>query len=374
MSAEYLRLALDLARRGLGRTSPNPAVGAVLVKDGEVVGEGFHTWAGVKHAEVLAIEQAGERARGASLYLTLEPCSHQGRTGPCVEEIIAAGVSSVTAITEDPNPRVAGSGFARLRQSGVQTAVDPALAAEAEELNRPFFHFMRQGLPLVTLKSALTLDGKISAPEDNSGWITSERARAHVQQVRHLHDAILTGIGTVICDDCLLTDRSGLDRARPLLRIVLDSQLRMPLDSKMVRSCRGDVLVVCASVAPAARRKALEERGVEVVAADGESGRTSLHKVVKLLAERKYLSLMIEAGSTVNWSALETGVVDRILFYYAPKIMGGMQSLPVAGGLGRRRRVDAIQFKDLKLHPIPPDEYVVEAWFDRTVLAPRTAG
>lgn len=374
MSAGYLRLALDLARRGAGRTSPNPAVGAVLVKDGEIVGEGFHTWAGVKHAEAVALEQAGDRARGASLYVTLEPCSHQGRTGPCAEAIIAAGVSSVTAIAQDPNPQVAGSGFARLRQAGIQVSVDPGLAAEAEELNLPFFHFMRHGLPLVTLKSALTLDGKISAPEDNSGWITSERARAHVQQVRHLHDAILTGIGTVISDDCLLTDRSGLDRARPLLRIVLDSQLRMPLDSKMVHSCRGDVLVVCASVAPPARRKALEERGIEVIAADGEAGRTSLHKVVRLLAERKYLSLMIEAGSTVNWNALETGAVDRILFYYAPKIMGGMQSLPVAGGLGRRRRVDAIQFKELKLHPIPPDEYVVEAWFDRTVLAPRTAG
>lgn len=374
MSADYLRLALDLARQGLGLTSPNPAVGAVLVNQGEVVGQGFHTWAGVTHAEVSAIEQAGARARGATLYVTLEPCSHQGRTGPCTERIIAAGVGSVTAITQDPNPRVAGSGFARLREAGIQVTIDSTLAHEAEELNRPFFHFMRTGLPLVTLKSALTLDGKISAPEDNSGWITSERARAHVQQVRHLHDAILTGIGTVISDDCLLTDRSGLNRARPLLRIVLDSQLRLPLDSKMVHSCRNDVLVICTSIAPAARRRALEERGIEVAAADGEGGRTSLRKVVKLLAERNYLSLMIEAGSTLNWDALESGAVDRILFYYAPKIMGGMQSLPVAGGLGRRRRVDAIQFKELKLHPIPPDEFAVEAWFDRTVLAPRTAG
>ena len=362
MSERYLRLALELARKGAGRTSPNPAVGAVIVRDGAVVGQGFHTWAGVKHAEIVALEEAGERARGAAMYVTLEPCAHQGRTGPCVEAILAAGIASVTAISEDPNPAVAGRGFERLRAAGVRVEIDGSLAAEAEELNQPFFHMMRTGLPLVTLKSALTLDGKISAPEDNSGWITSERARAHVQQVRHLHDAILTGIGTVISDDCLLTDRSGLERSRPLLRIVLDSQLRLPLESKMARTAQGDVLVVCASVAPAARRRALEERGIEVVAADGEAGRTSLHKVVRLLAERKYLSLMIEAGSTVNWNALECGAVDRILFYYAPKILGGMQSLPVAGGLGRRRRSDAILFRDVRLMPIPPDEFLLEAW------------
>lgn len=374
MSAEYLRLALELARQGQGRTSPNPAVGAVLVNNGEVVGRGFHTWAGVAHAEVAAIEAAGARAAGATLYVTLEPCSHQGRTGPCADRIIAAGITEVVAISEDPNPAVSGSGFGRLIQAGVAVRLDPALAQEAEELNRPFFHFMRTGLPLVTLKSAMTLDGKIAAPEDNSGWITSERARAHVQQVRHLHDVILTGIGTVLSDNCLLTDRSGLERSRPLLRVVLDSHLRLPLDSAMVQSCRGDVLAVCTSVAPSARREALEARGVEVVIADGEAGRASLRKVVKLLGERRYLSVMVEAGSKLNWDALESGSADRILFYYAPKIMGGMQSLPVAGGLGRRRRVDAIQFKELKLHPIPPDEFAVEAWFDRTVLAPRTAG
>lgn len=371
MSADYLRLALDLARKGLGCSSPNPAVGAVLLHNDTIAGQGFHTWAGVKHAEVIALEQAGDRAQGATLYVTLEPCSHMGRTGPCAEQIIEAGVARVVAISQDPNPAVAGSGFARLRQAGIQVEIDSTFAAEAEELNRPFFHFMRTGLPLVTLKSAMTLDGKIAAPEDNSGWITSERARAHVQQVRHLHDAILTGIGTVLSDNCLLTDRSGLTRSRPLLRIILDSQLRLPLDSHLVHSCQGDVLVACTSVAPSARRKALEDRGVEVFVADGESGRTSLRKVIKLLAERKYLSLMIEAGSKVNWDALESGSADRILFYYAPKIMGGTQSLPVAGGLGRRRRVDAIQLKDLRLHPIPPDEFAVEAWFDRTVLAPR---
>lgn len=365
MSTEYLRQALALARQGDGRVSPNPAVGAVIVNDGEVVGRGFHTWAGLKHAEILALDEAGERARGATLYITLEPCSHHGRTGPCTEALIAAGIRKVVAITEDPNPVVAGSGFRLLRAAGIEVELDATLAAEAEELNLPFFHFMRNGLPLVMLKSAMTLDGKIAAPEDNSGWITSPRARAHVQEVRHLHDAILTGIGTVLSDDCLLTDRSDRERSRPLLRIVMDSLLRLPVSSKMVESCQKDVLAVSTSVAPAARRDALEKRGVEVLVADGPGGRPSFRRVVEVLAERRYLSLMIEAGSKVNWGALESGIVDRILFYYAPKILGGMQSLPVAGGIGRRRRADAIRFTRTRIHMIPPDEYAVEAWYKK---------
>ncbi|MBI4891983.1 MAG: bifunctional diaminohydroxyphosphoribosylaminopyrimidine deaminase/5-amino-6-(5-phosphoribosylamino)uracil reductase RibD [Acidobacteria bacterium] len=365
MTTDFTREALTLARQGEGRVSPNPAVGAVVVRDGQVVGRGFHTWAGVKHAEVLALEEAGEAARGATLYVTLEPCAHQGRTGPCFEAILAAGISRVVSITEDPNPLVAGKGFAQLRAAGVEVILDAAMADDALALNLAFFHFMRTGQPLVTLKAALTLDGKIAAPEDNSGWITSERARAHVQTIRHSHDAILTGINTVISDDCLLTDRSGVERARPLLRIVMDSLLRLPLDSKMVQDAHGDVMAVCTSVAPPWRREALEKAGVEVLVADGAGGRPDLARVVQELARRKYLSLMIEAGSKVNWAALESGVVDRILFYFAPKILGGMQSLPVAGGIGRRRRVDAIRFHNTRLHMIPPDEFLVEGWLDK---------
>jgi len=360
MSLQYLAEALDLARQGAGRTSPNPAVGAVLVRDGEVVGRGFHTWAGVKHAEIVALEDAGGKARGATLYINLEPCAHQGRTGSCAEAVIQAGVARVVAIQQDPNSLVAGRGFQMLRDAGVEVEIDATLEHEAAALNAPFFHFMRTGKPLVTLKSALTLDGKIAAPEDNSGWITSEQARAHVQQMRHMSDAIMTGIGTVLADDCLLTDRSGLERSRPLLRIVLDSQLRIPLTSKMVQSCASDLLVVCTSVAPAARRKALEEHGVEILVADRQGGRTNLNAVVEELARRKYLSLMVEAGSKVNWAALEDGVADRIFFYYAPKILGGLQSLPVAGGIGRRRRADAIRLANISLHVVTPDEFAVE--------------
>ncbi|MGI8958947.1 MAG: bifunctional diaminohydroxyphosphoribosylaminopyrimidine deaminase/5-amino-6-(5-phosphoribosylamino)uracil reductase RibD [Bryobacteraceae bacterium] len=361
-TTDYMQEALQLAERGRGLTSPNPAVGAVAVLNGKIAGRGFHTWAGIDHAEVLALRQAGHAARGAALYVTLEPCSHHGRTKPCVEAIIESGVSCVVAALEDPNPQVRGQGFAKLREAGIEVILDSTHSKTAEHLNEPFIHFMKTGCPLVTVKAALTLDGKIAAPQDNVGWITSEVARSDVQQVRHFSDAILTGVGTVLEDDCLLTDRSGRERSRPLLRIVLDSQLRTPLHSKMVTSAQGDVLVVGTSAAPAARRKALEDAGIQVLIADGHGGRTDPLKVVEHLAKERYLSLMVEAGSKVNWAMLDTQIADKILFYYAPKILGGLHSLPVAGGKGRMRRADAILLERLTVHPISENEFAVEAY------------
>jgi diaminohydroxyphosphoribosylaminopyrimidine deaminase/5-amino-6-(5-phosphoribosylamino)uracil reductase len=365
MNAAYLREALDLARQGRGQASPNPMVGAVLVRDGEVVGRGYHTYAGLKHAEIGALEQAGDRARGSTLYINLEPCSHQGRTGPCAEAIVAAGVAEVIAAMQDPNPLVSGRGFRVLREAGVAVEIAAEFTEQAEKLNEAFVHFMRSGRPLVTLKTALTLDGKIAAPDDNRGWITSEVARAHVQQLRHDSDAILTGIGTVLADDCLLTDRTGLPRSRPLLRVVLDSLLHIPLHGKMLNSCQEDVVIVATSAAPAERARAIESRGAKVLTFDGPGGRADLRSVVDWLAKGKYLSLMIEAGSRVNWAALEAGVVDKIFFYYGAKILGGTQALPMAGGPGRRRRADAIGVHDLTLHNIARDEFAVEAYVHR---------
>lgn len=359
---EYMAEALRLAALGRGRTSPNPSVGAVVVSRDRIVGRGSHTWEGIRHAEVIALNEAGGDARGATVYVTLEPCSHEGRTGPCVDALVAAGVSRVVAAMQDPNPAVSGKGFEELRAAKISVEVDEEAAGEAETLNEPFIHFMRTGKPLVTVKAALTLDGKIAAPQDNDGWITSEVARANVQQVRHLSDAIVTGIGTVLEDDCLLTDRSGLERSRPLLRVVLDSQLRLPLDSKILKSAAGDVLVVSTTAASPARRKGLEERGIQVLVADGQQGRTDLGGVVRYLAERRYLSLMVEAGSMVNWAMLDGGIADKVFFYYAPKILGGLKSLPVAGGVGRQRRVDAILLDRLKVHSISTNEFAVEAY------------
>jgi len=364
MNPAYMREALDLARQGRGLASPNPMVGAVLVRDGQVVGRGFHTYAGLRHAEILALEEAGEKARGATLYLNLEPCAHQGRTPPCADALIRAGIACVVAPIEDPNPQVAGEGFKKLRAAGIEVYLASDFAAEAARLNEPFLHFMRTGRPLVTLKTAITLDGKISAPDDNRGWITSERARAHVQELRHDHDAILTGIGTVLADDCLLTDRTGFSRSRPLLRIVMDSQLRLPLDSKMARSTAGDLLIVTTSAAAAERRRLLEARGIQVAVMDGPGGRADLRGLIHWLGRHSYLSLMIEAGSKLNWSALETCSVDRIFFYYGPKILGGLEALPLAGGIGRRRRSDAIRVHGIVIHSIPPDEFAVEGYID----------
>jgi len=364
MTESFMHEALDLARKGRSLASPNPMVGAVLVCDGEVVGRGFHTYAGERHAEAIALAEAGVRARGATLYLNLEPCAHQGRTPPCTDALIRAGVARVVAPIADPNPLVAGEGFRQLREAGIEVELAAGFAAEAEKLNEPFLHLMRTGRPLVTLKTAITLDGKISAPDDNRGWITSERARAHVQELRHDHDAILTGIGTVLADDCLLTDRTGLGRSRPLLRIVLDSQLRLPPDSRMVRSASGDLLAVATSAASAERRAAMERLGVNVLILDAPGGRANLTALVEWLGRERYLSLMIEAGSKVNWTAFETGCVDRIFFYYGPKILGGLEALPLAGGIGRRRRADAIRIHGVTIHPIPPDEFAVEGYVD----------
>lgn len=357
--------ALELARQGLGCTSPNPTVGAVLVKDGQIVGRGFHTYAQAKHAEVIALEEAGARSRGATLYITLEPCSHHGRTPPCADALVEAGVARVVAAMEDPNPQVAGAGFRRLHAAGVEVEVASEYSDEARRLNEAFVHSMKTGLPLVTLKAALTLDGKIAAPEDNTGWITSERARAHVQEIRHNSDAILTGIGTVLADDCRLTDRIGRERSRPLLRIVADSTLRIPLDSRIIAGANGDVAVITTSAASGERRRALEYRGVRVLVFDSPGGRVELTKLPAWLASQQYRSLMIESGSKLNWAALESGIVDKIFFYYAPKILGGLQSLPVAGGTGRLRRTDAIQLHQVRIHSIPPDEFAVEAYVSK---------
>lgn len=352
-----MELALELARKGVGRTSPNPAVGAVLVRDGEIVGRGFHTWAGVKHAEVEALSEAGDRARGATAYVTLEPCSHRGRTAPCADALIQAGVARVVAAMQDPNPEVAGQGFERLRAAGIEIALAAEYEEAATRINEPFVHAMRTGRPLVTMKAAMTLDGKIAASRGDTGWITSERAREHAQTLRHASDAILTGIGTVLADDPRLTDRTGLERSRPLLRIVLDSKLRIGLESGMVQSAADDLVVFTTSAADTVQRKKLEDRGVRVI--DG-----GLDAVIEYLAGEKYRSLLIEAGAGVNGAAFEAGIVDKIFFYYAPKIIGGLDSLSAVGG-GVRSRDGAIRIDKITFHKISPDEFAVEGYVHR---------
>jgi diaminohydroxyphosphoribosylaminopyrimidine deaminase/5-amino-6-(5-phosphoribosylamino)uracil reductase len=346
----FLQRALHLARQSIGLASPNPYVGAIIVDaHGEVAGTGVYTYAGVKHAEILALEQAGEKASGGTLYINLEPHSHQGRTPPCTDALIAAGVRRVVASMADPNPKVSGAGFEKLRTAGVQVEVG-LLAEEARCLNEGFARYIRHGVPLVTLKSAMTLDGKIAPTSTRTagrqmgvpagGWITGEGARAHVQEQRHQSDALIAGIGTVLADDPLLTDRSGKPRRRPLLRVILDSHLRLPLESRLVKSVsnqdagRSDLLVFCSS-GEQKKKKELESRGisVEYVPCNAD-GRTDLPAILRRLGELAITSVMIEGGATLNGNALASGVVDKIFFYFAPKLLLDERSIPFARGFG----------------------------------------
>lgn len=366
--ALFMSEALALARRGIALASPNPCVGAVVVKDGDIVGRGFHTYEGLKHAEVIALDEAGERARGATLYLNLEPCCHTGRTGPCVDRVIAAGIRRVVAAMPDPNPRVCGQSFAKLRAANIDVTTGVG-DAEARKLNEAFARHIRTSLPLVTLKAGMTLDGKIAPPPGESGapsalgaggaiggWITSEAARAHVQQMRHASDAILVGVGTVIADDPLLTDRTREPRRRPLLRVVIDSRLRMPLESRLVKTAKDDVLVFC-SFAEEKKRAELESRGVRVeqVRLGGADGRPDLRRVAERLGALEILSVLMEGGALINWAALEAGIVDKVFLFYAPKILAGTGSVPFAAGAGFRRISEAAQVQNVTIHHFGED-------------------
>ncbi|HMF90718.1 MAG TPA: bifunctional diaminohydroxyphosphoribosylaminopyrimidine deaminase/5-amino-6-(5-phosphoribosylamino)uracil reductase RibD [Candidatus Angelobacter sp.] len=371
----YMRQALELARQGTALASPNPRVGAIVVSaKGEVTSRGFHTYDGVKHAEVIALEEAGAKARGATLYLNLEPCSHQGRTGPCADAVIAAGVRRVVAAMADPNPLVAGKGFEKLRAAGI-TVETGLLEGEARRLNESFACYIRTRRPLVTLKSGMTLDGKIAPPPGESplpsalgaggatgGWITSSEARTHVQQLRHESDAIMVGVGTIVADDPLLTDRTGLPRRRPLLRVVLDSRLRLSVDSRLVKTAHDDVLVFC-SFAEENKKKELEGRGIRVeqMPLGTSNGRPDLQVIAARLGQMEITSLLIEGGALVNWAALASGIVDKVFLYYAPKILAGTGSVPFAGGAGYQRLSEAAQVHDIALHRFGED-FAVEGY------------
>ncbi len=373
---QLLHRALELARAGYGLASPNPYVGAIITdSSGNVVGTGTHTYADVKHAEILALEQAGAKARGGTLYINLEPHAHHGRTPPCTEALINAGIRRVVASMDDPNPKVSGKGFDQLRAAGIHVEVG-RLEEQARRLNEAFARYIRHGVPLVTLKAAMTLDGKIAPPPVEAlassggmpagGWVTSEVARAHVQQMRHQHDALLVGAGTILSDNPLLTDRSGRERRRPLLRVILDSRLRTPVDSRLVQDVasqrKNDVLIFCAS-ADEQKRSQLEALGVRVeqMSAFETDGRPDLPAILHRLGELEITSLMIEGGATVNWAALASNVVDKVFLYYAPKILAGSGSIPFAAGPGFRHMSQAAQVKHVHLHRFGED-FAVEGY------------
>jgi diaminohydroxyphosphoribosylaminopyrimidine deaminase/5-amino-6-(5-phosphoribosylamino)uracil reductase len=346
----WMQRALELARRGIAVCSPNPAVGCVILdRAGQVVGEGWHEYDLKDHAEVVALrvaaEHAGERLRGGAAYVTLEPCNHTGRTGPCTEALIAAGLKRVVAATIDPNPAVAGHGMERLRAAGIEAVVGPC-EAEARRLNEGFARWIQHHRPLVLMKVAMTLDGRIAPPAGQHlvrepYWITSEEARAAVQPLRWQADAALTGVDTVLADDPMLTDRSGLRRRRPLLRVVLDSALRMPLDSKMVATAHEDVVVFTVSK-DEARARQLTERGVRVELLAAEAGRVPLDKVLDKLGEEGILTLLTETGTRLNTALLAGGLVDRVHLFVSPQIMGS-DAVPAFRGMANPIRMAEVE-------------------------------
>jgi diaminohydroxyphosphoribosylaminopyrimidine deaminase / 5-amino-6-(5-phosphoribosylamino)uracil reductase len=349
--------ALALARKGVGLASPNPMVGCVIVREGQIVGEGFHQYEWRDHAEIAALKSAGEKARGATLYVTLEPCNHSGRTGPCTEAIIAAGVQRVVATMDDPNPVNSGRGFERLRAAGIEVFTS-VCEEEARAFNEPFACWIRTKMPFVTLKSALTLDGQLALPKQakKSGkrtsrdWISSEESRAEVHRMRHASDALLTGIGTILADDPLLTDRSGLPRRKPLLRVILDSKLRISPASRIVKTSGDDLLVFTAAPLTSARARKLQNAGVEVVRAKTKKGRMDLPAVLKELGRREILSVLLEAGPTLNGTALTAGVIHALFLFYAPKI-AGENRVPLA--LARKLAPQVLQ--NVQIHQFGQD-------------------
>ncbi len=341
-----MRRALELAARGLGETNPNPVVGCVVARAERVLGEGYHHRAGGAHAEVLALRAAGARARGATLYVTLEPCSHHGRTPPCAPLVSEAGIARVVAATRDPDPRVNGHGLAFLRRAGV-TVTCGLCEPEAAELNTRFLTTARRGRPFVLLKAALTLDGRIATAAGRSRWITGAAARRQARFLRRLHDAVLVGIGTVLADDPMLLPKPMT--RRPLTRVVLDTHLRLPLATRVVASAspRTPVLVLCAE-APARRRRGLETRGIAVVEVAEADGRVEATAALEALFERGLTSVMIEGGSEVLGSFLAARLVDEVALFRAPLLLGGRGSLGAFGGPDPRDIGDA-----LRLEPVP---------------------
>ncbi|MHB8500242.1 MAG: bifunctional diaminohydroxyphosphoribosylaminopyrimidine deaminase/5-amino-6-(5-phosphoribosylamino)uracil reductase RibD [Candidatus Acidiferrales bacterium] len=332
-ATRFMEHALELARKGIGLASPNPMVGCILVREGQIVGEGFHQYEKRDHAEIVALKSAGEKARGSTMYVTLEPCNHTGRTGPCTEAIIAAGVQRVVAAMEDPNPLNSGGGFDRLRAAGIEVFTGVGEEA-ARSLNEAFDCWIRTKKPFVTLKSALTLDGQLSLPggrnrfhkkrarQSWTNWISSEESRAEVHRMRHAADALVTGIGTIRIDDPLLTDRSGLPRRRRLLRVILDWGLTISPRSRVVESAENDVLVFTQQHPHTRRIRALEKAGVEVIRANSRMGRINLETVLAELGRRDILSVLLEAGPTLNGAALIAGIVHKLFLFYAPTISG----------------------------------------------------
>lgn len=350
----YMARALELAERGRGMTSPNPMVGAVVVQHGQVVGEGFHRKAGSPHAEIEALEAAGSQARGGTLYVTLEPCVHHGRTPPCAPMLIKAGLGRVVVAVSDPNPKVHGRGIEALREAGLQVSVG-LLAEEARTLNQAFFTYASLGRPFVTLKVAMTLDGKIAAWDRSSRWISGEESRQLVHKMRSEVDGLVVGVGTVIEDDPELIVRLGSDSSKEPYRIVVDSHLRIPPEARLLSAgTPSRTILATTHAAPPSKVNALRERGIQVAELPSRDGRVDLVALMRWLSDREVITLLLEGGSLLNAAFLESALVDRVACFIAPKILGGERSPTPVGGIGRSLK-EAFRLSGLTVRSVGED-------------------
>ena len=360
----FLRLALKLASRARGKTSPNPLVGAVIVKNGQIIGKGYHQRAGEPHAEIIALAEAGEKAVGADLYLNLEPCSHYGRTPPCVEAIIKSKIKRVFIGMQDPNPLVNGKGIQKLKEAGiwVKTGI---LEEECRRLNEIFIKYITTRCPFVILKAAASLDGRIAAVSGDSKWITNKKSRHYVHRLRNQVDAVLVGIGTVQKDDPQLTTRLQNRRGKDPIRIIVDSTLKISLQARVFNP-QSKALTIIATTPKASPKKikAIEKQGAKVLVIPSQK-RVNLQQLMKTLGEEKITSVLIEGGSQINTSALQEGIVDKVVFFYAPRIIGGKKAPQIVSGEGVSKVEDSILLHRIKTRRFG-DDVMIEGYITKT--------
>lgn len=359
----YMGEALQLAQRAIGRTSPNPLVGAVIVRDGQIVGRGWHQKAGTAHAEIHALNEAGLLAAGSTIYVTLEPCSHTGRTGPCTEALIRAGIKKVVVAMTDPNPLVAGTGLELLRKAGIEV-VEGVMALQAAQLNESYIKWITTGLPFIAVKAAMTLDGKIATHSGHSRWITGPKARLFVHSLRNQYDAIMVGIGTVLADDPELTTRLPEGGRNPV-RIVLDSEARTPLTAKVVTDGQAQTIIAVTPRAPAERMEALRKAGAEVLVLPECARRVSLTALCKLLGSRMITSILVEGGSEIHGAIIDAKLGDKLYWFVAPKIVGGSSAPNPVGGQGVSTMEAAILIEDQAWQQVGSDFLLIGHFSNR---------
>ncbi|WP_301107967.1 bifunctional diaminohydroxyphosphoribosylaminopyrimidine deaminase/5-amino-6-(5-phosphoribosylamino)uracil reductase RibD [Sporosarcina sp.] len=351
MNQDYMEMALKLAENVAGQTSPNPPVGAVLVKDGRIIGMGAHMQAGESHAERVALDMAGIKAKGADLYVTLEPCSHTGKTSPCANAVIEAGVTRVFVAISDPNPLVAGRGIERLRAAGIEVQ-EELCTDQARKLYEPFFHFIRTKTPHVTMKTAMTIDGKIATSTGDSKWVTSEQARLDVHLLRHTQDAILVGVQTLLHDNPLLTTRLPQGGKSPI-RVILDSRLRTPENSQVIQNSEAPTWIFCANDAESKREELLSKPHVQIIRMP--KSQLIINEILLELGSRGIMTLFVEGGATVNSSFVTARAVQKVICYMAPKLLGGKESLTPVSGMNPHFMNEAVELTFESVEMIGPD-------------------